>query len=155
MRMHIDRVMSKNVITIGADESINRAAELMWNHDVGYLPVVDAEGRVIAAITDRDVCMAAFTQGKPLHAIPVRSAMSLTLAYVRPDAPLDVAEELMRQRQLNRLPVIDADDRAVGVVSLKDLARVSEQRGGPSAKEVVHVLGGIARPPSETMAAAE
>lgn len=146
MRMHIEEVMSTNVITVGADESANRAAELMWNHDVGYLPVVDHEGHVIAAITDRDICMAAFTQGKPLHEITVRSAMSRTLVYVRPNAALDVAEELMRDSQLNRLPVMDGDNRAVGVVSLKDLARVSERRGGPAPKAVVHVLTAIAHP---------
>jgi CBS domain-containing protein len=151
--MHIEQVMSPNVITVGADESVNRAAELMWNRDVGYLPVVDTDGRVIAAITDRDVCMAAFTQGKPLQHITVRSAMSLTLVYVRPNAPLDVAEDLMRTNQLNRLPVIDADNRPVGVVSLKDLARVSERRGGPPAKNVVHVLAAIAHPPNGLHAA--
>ena len=153
MRMHIDQLMTTNVVTVGADDSVNRAAQLMWDHDVGYLPVVDDDGHAIAAITDRDICMAAFTQGKSLAQIPVRSAMSLTLAYVRLGAPLDVAEELMRVRQLNRLPVLDAQNHVVGVVSLKDLARVSEQRGGPSAKEVVHVLSGIARGPSEAIAA--
>lgn len=153
MRMHIDQVMTANVVTVGPDDDVNRAAQLMRDHDVGYLPVVDDDGHAIAAITDRDICMAAFTQGKPLAQIPVRSAMSLTLAYVRLGAPLDVAEELMRVRQLNRLPVLDAQNHVVGVVSLKDLARVSERRGGPSAKDVVHVLSGIARGPSEAIAA--
>ena len=48
-----------------------RAAQLMWDHDFGALPVVDADGRLVGMITDRDICMAAYLRGQPLHDISV------------------------------------------------------------------------------------
>ena len=48
----------------------------MWDHDCGCAPVVDGHGRLAGIITDRDICMAAYTQGMPLEAIPVERAMS-------------------------------------------------------------------------------
>jgi CBS domain-containing protein len=117
----------------------------MWNHDVGFLPVVDARGRVVAAITDRDLCMAAYTQGKPLAEIGVDSAMSRNLVSVRPTDPLDRAAELMECHQVRRLPVVDDDGAIVGVVTLSDLARCVSSGAMPPA-EITRAVTDITRP---------
>ena len=121
--MRVEKVMHRPVVTVKSDENLGNAARLMWEEDCGALPVVDAENRVIAMITDRDVCMAAYTQGLPLESIPVSRAMSNELFAVRPNDEVAVAEKQMGERQVRRLPVIDADGRALGILSLNDLAR--------------------------------
>jgi CBS domain-containing protein len=62
-------------VAAGADD-LAAAAAVMWDHDCGCVPVVDSENRPIAMLTDRDVCMAAYTQGLPLRAMSVSSAAS-------------------------------------------------------------------------------
>lgn len=152
--MSVESVMSNSVSTCHVDDTAGRAAELMWNNDVGFLPVVGDDNRVVATITDRDLCMAAYTQGRPLSEIPVSSAMSKHVVYVRPAAKLEDAEQLMRERQIHRLPVIDAEGRAVGVVSLADLARSCEHKGGASPQDVVRAMMGITRATNEVARAA-
>jgi CBS domain-containing protein len=122
----------------------------MWERDCGAVPVLDQEGSVVAMLTDRDLCMAAMTQGKALSEIRVSSAMSRSLWACRPDDDLSQAEALMRTRKVRRLPVVDAEGRLLGILSLSDLARASmaRKRGkaekkGVQPSEVGATLGAI------------
>ena len=94
----------------------------MWEHDCGCVPLVDANGRAVAMITDRDMAMAAYLQGKPLHEIVARSAASRSLASVHVDTPLEAVESRMRDWQIRRLPVVDDEGRVVGLITLNDIA---------------------------------
>jgi CBS-domain-containing membrane protein len=76
-------------------------------------------------ITDRDICMAAYTQGKPLQEIRVQSAMSKDVVSCKSTDSLEQAEELMRRNKVRRLPVVDAEKRLVGLLSLHDVARAA------------------------------
>jgi CBS-domain-containing membrane protein len=94
----------------------------MWEHDCGCVPVVDEHGAPVGMVTDRDVCMAAYTQGRALFEIPVATAMSRKIARCRVDDPVAIAESMMRAQQLRRLPVVGFDGRVVGLVSINDIA---------------------------------
>ena len=63
--MHVESLMTRTGVTSGAEDSLASAARRMWDRDCGCLPVVDTHHRVVGMITDRDVCMAAYTTGKP------------------------------------------------------------------------------------------
>lgn len=126
--MQVKQVMSHPVVTCHVEDPINRAAQLMWEHDCGAVPVVDDLERVVAMLTDRDICMAAYTQGRLLADIKVRSAMSKTVIACSEDDPLTKAEQLMQQHQIRRLPVLDALGRPIGMLSLNDLARVATKQ---------------------------
>jgi CBS-domain-containing membrane protein len=89
-------------------------------------------------LTDRDLCMAAMLQGKGLSEIRVSSAMSRDLWYCRPDDDLSYAEEVMRMHKVRRLPVVDAQGKLLGILSLSDLARASmEAETGRPRKRAV------------------
>lgn len=126
--MPIADLMSRNVATCRADEWLDAAAKLMWDLDIGCVPVVDEQQHVIGIITDRDICMAAFTQGKAPQQIFVREAMAREVYSCLPDDNLAEAEEIMRKRRVRRLPVVDFDGRLVGLISLNDLARESARQ---------------------------
>lgn len=120
--MKISRLMTSNVYTCSPDDTLTDAARIMWEKDCGMLPVVDAERRVVAVITDRDICMAAYTQGVPLHAARVSSAMSKQLVTLSPNANVSELEQVLRDKQLRRVPVVDAEGRLLGIATLGDLA---------------------------------
>jgi PAS domain S-box-containing protein len=66
-------LMSTAAKSCGTNDTLQRAAQIMWDNDCGVVPVVDGDGHVVDMITDRDICMAAYAQGKPLQQIPVRT----------------------------------------------------------------------------------
>lgn len=120
--MHAAEVMKHPVYVCSIDASLEQVARVMWEHDCGAVPLVDAEGRAVAMITDRDIAMAAHLQGKPLHEIAARTAASRSLASVREESTLEEVESRMRDWQIRRVPVVDDRERVVGIVTLNDIA---------------------------------
>lgn len=143
--MDISKLMNPNLITCRTHDNLERAAGLMWEHDVGCLPVIDDEGRVAGMITDRDICMAAYTCGTHLRDIAVTTPMAKTVYSCAPDDDLRHVEKIMQVRQIRRMPVIDASGHPVGVISLNDIAR-SSHRGGVPASEVAATLAAVSAP---------
>jgi len=132
--MQVKDIMTKQVATCSPDDTLDRAATLLWESDCGLLPVCVKDGinRLVGVITDRDICMAALFQGKPLRDLRVADAMARVLQVCqRGDALADVEAQL-RQSQLRRLPVIDRDGALDGIITLADLAREAarERRAG-------------------------
>lgn len=121
--MKIADLMTRGVMVCGAGDSLQRAAQIMWDNDCGCVPIVDGDGRLIAIVTDRDIAMAAYTQGVPLAQIPVSRVSSKTVFAVRESAPIEHVEGLMREKQVRRVPVVDDAGRPTGLVSIGDLAR--------------------------------
>ena len=145
--MLIKDLMTRHMLTCSPEDSLERAAQLMWEGDVGMIPAIDAKGQIAGIITDRDICMAAYTQGCTLRDRTVGSAMSREVESCAPSDSVSVAEERMRKRQVRRLPVIDGG-RLVGVVSLNDLAitatRSKSGKGDQlSPEDVAVTLAGI------------
>jgi len=140
--MIVSRLMSSNVITCSPQESLHDAAGKMWDRDIGCLPVVDADGHVVGMITDRDVCMAAYTQGKPLSEVSVDAAMAHEVFSCLPSDRIEHAEGIMKLHQVRRLPVIDSDGRLVGLIAANDLARETARelkKKAPEARADVFV----------------
>ncbi len=154
--MQVRELMTRDVQVCGPRDDLNRAAQIMWDHDCGVVPVVDSERRPIGMVTDRDVCMAAYTQGKPLSAIRAEEVMSRELQTCGPDTPVGDAEAAMRERRVRRLPVVDPAGKLVGILSLNDVARRAVQergkrRGTPALDEVSETLAAVCRPWSEVV----
>ncbi len=153
--MTIERIMSRQVHQCRPDHTLDYAASQMWNHDCGALPVCasngDGEARVIGMLTDRDICMAALFQGRPLHELKVADAMSRDIRVSKlADRPEDI-ELLMRERRIRRVPVTDDSGTLVGIVSLADFARAARgaaerPAGAVSERDVGHTLAAICEP---------
>jgi len=139
--MNVEQLMSKNVKTCTPNDTLELAARLMWENDCGIVPVVDDAGRVVAMLTDRDVCMAGYTQGLQYWQIPVAVAASKLVFSVRPTDSLQQAEELMRTQQVRRLAVTNERGMLVGVLSLGDLAR--RHPDDVTSEELARTLRGV------------
>jgi CBS domain-containing protein len=137
--MKVEQLMTRNVESCRPSDCLNRPAQVMWEHDCGIVPVVsdgDGSGRVVGMLTDRDICMAAYTQGRPLQEIPVASAMAQDICSCRPSDAIAVALKVMETNQIRRLPVVDQDDRLVGIISLADIAREAQHEHGVKRAEI-------------------
>jgi CBS domain-containing protein len=150
--MKASELMTADVKCCHPEDSLNTAAQLMWEYDCGCIPVVDDGGRPVAMITDRDICMAAYTQGARLSERPVASAMSCEIYTCRADDELAMVEEMMRQCRVRRVPVVDAQGRLTGIISLNDIAEAAERERevkGASRKipdfEITRVLSAVCK----------
>jgi CBS domain-containing protein len=128
--MKIQDVMTIDVVTCKPTDSASHAARMMWEHDCGVIPVVDDEYRPLGMLTDRDVCMAAYTTGRSLADIRVEEVMSGNVQTCCPEDSIGKAELSMQDRRVRRLPVVDGDKRLVGILSLNDIARRAAQDQG-------------------------
>jgi len=145
--MKVKDVMHHSVVTAPDGGTLDQVARLMWEFDCGVIPVASDDGRLAGIVTDRDICMAAYTQGRPLHEIPVGTAMAWQVVAVHAGDTVEAAEGLMRANQIRRLPVLDGDGRPIGLVSLNDLARVAARtRRSTVDRELVDTLAGISEP---------
>ena len=152
---NVRTLMSVNVRSCTPGDSLNRAAQLMWDGDCGCVPVVDDSGRVVGLITDRDICMASYTQGKSLAELPVEGFMSKQVHGCGPDESVGDALGLMTEHRLRRLPVQDVSGKLIGMLSLADVARWASTVGNPAVDAALaDVLGELAKPTRVKLTAA-
>jgi CBS-domain-containing membrane protein len=146
--MKIQDIMNRPVESCGPRADLSAAAMIMWRQDCGVVPVVDEQRRVLGVVTDRDVCIAVATRHRRPEELTVSDVMAHRLFTVRPDEDVHVALETMRRERIRRLPVVDADKRLVGIVSVNDLVLAAKAIPGPvrgelTANEVLETLQAI------------
>lgn len=118
--MKVKEIMTKDVATLNADDSVERAAQLMKQYNVGAIPVCSEED-VIGIITDRDIALRSVAQGENGRSQKVREVMSSNPVLVNSETDVHDAARIMSERQVRRLPVVE-NKNLVGIVSLGDLA---------------------------------
>lgn len=132
----ISEVMSSDVQTISPDATIEEAAQEMRDGDFGLLPVGDEE-QLLGVITDRDIAIRAVAEGRG-PSTPVSEIMSEGVIWVHEDDSIEEAAEIMSDNQIRRLPVVNAEQRLVGIVSLGDFA-VDASDIGPVADALTEI----------------
>jgi CBS domain-containing protein len=141
--MKASEIMTRQVLSCSKDDTLHDAARVMWESDVGCLVVVDGDNRPVGVLTDRDIAIGAYTQGKPLIESRVATAMSRSVLVCSADSTAAEVEESMREAQLRRIPVVDTDGKLCGIVTLLDLAM--HARANPwRLKEIAGVVTTLA-----------
>src|SRR5882757_3352682 len=115
--MNVADLMTREVKSCSIHNSLNAAARIMWDHDCGSVPIVDQENKLVGIVTDRDICIASYIQGRPLAEISVRLAMSPHVVTCAAADNLAAVHRLMRIHEVNRIPVVADDLSVVGIVS--------------------------------------
>jgi CBS domain-containing protein len=122
--MKASDLMSHDVECATEQMSLQDAASLMADHDVGLLPVVDDQQKVIGVITDRDIVCRAVAQGRNPLELTVADAMSHGEIWsVSPDTEIDRLTAMMEEHQVRRVPVVDSSGKCCGIVAQADIAR--------------------------------
>lgn len=151
--MKVQDIMTKDVLTVGPDTSVNEVARLMGSRDVSGVPVVDEAGHIVGIITELDLIvrntrleMPRFIEVLDWGRIPLerpgqvqerlkhmlgtqaRDVMTEKVVTIAPDAEVQDLAELMVKRRVNPVPVVDADGRLVGIVSRADIVDMMAAR---------------------------
>ena len=144
--MRVRELMTSPPITCHVNDPLSVAAQRMWDADVGAILVVNDDGKLTGIITDRDVCMAAYTQGRALDELLVNSAMARHIVTATPQTTVTAIGDLMAKYQVRRIPVVDEAGKPVGLVSINDLARASVKADSAlthGASKLAHTLAEI------------
>lgn len=127
--MKVKEAMTFTPYTCRREANLGEATELMWKGNCGFLPMIGPDGNVCGVITDRDICIALGTSGKLASQITAGEVSGGKLFACSPEDEIHVALLTMREGKVRRLPVIDSDGKAVGVLSMDDVLLRAEPSG--------------------------
>ncbi|MEA2564750.1 MAG: hypothetical protein QOH06_6254 [Acidobacteriota bacterium] len=137
-------LMTENPACITPETSARQAARLMEDHDIGSLPVIESESnrRLVGVVTDRDLALRVLGRGESPE-VQVREVMSGNVHSCRAEDSLDEVEDAMARNQVRRIPIVDENNRILGMVAQADLAR---ERKAVGSKDLGKVLEKISEP---------
>ena len=138
--MKISDVMTRDVATVGPDQTAREAANFMLSSDAGSIPVTEGD-RLIGMITDRDIAVRGVAKGHGPDT-PVRDIMTSGIICARESDSVEDVATKMSEAQVRRLPVIDDSEKLIGIVSLGDLSRETDGETAHHALEGVSAPGG-------------
>jgi CBS domain-containing protein len=137
-------IMTDSPAVSTPDTPAQDAARLMQDNDCGSLPVVESRDsmKLIGIVTDRDLALRVLGRGMGPET-KVREAMTRNVSSVKQDADLNEVERLMSGQQVRRIPVVDGQDRLIGIIAQADLAR---EQGAVGSKDFGRVMEKISEP---------
>jgi CBS domain-containing protein len=119
--MLVRDVMRRSPASCAPGTNLAAVTEQLWACGCGALPVVDAAGKVLGIITDRDICVALGTRDRRPSEITAEQAMSRAVAACRTDDDIHEALHMMGSKKVRRLPVLDRAGKLEGLLSMSDL----------------------------------
>lgn len=143
----VSEVMTRNVEFIRPQESLQRAAQMMDELNIGALPVCDGE-RLVGMITDRDITVRSTSTGQSPQEARVEQVMSSEVRWCFEDQPLDEVMQQMSEAQIRRVPVVSHDDahKLVGIVALGDVATKSGKAQKREAEQTMERISSPSEP---------
>src|SRR4051794_7232598 len=121
MAKQVRELMSKQLVTLASSSPIVEAARQMRTANVGAV-IVQENGKVCGIVTDRDIAIRAVAEDRDPKSTPLADICSKELTTLSPEDDLDRAVQVMRDKAIRRVPVVDARNQPVGMLSLGDLA---------------------------------
>ena len=136
MGTKVHQVMSDRPRCVTPETLVSEAAQLMESDDIGSLPILDGE-QLAGMVTDRDIVVRAVAKGKDPRGMPVSEVASSELITIHANDDLADALRLMASQQVRRLPVVDEDNRLVGILAQADIAGEAKEKAvGEMVEEI-------------------
>jgi CBS domain-containing protein len=123
----VSSIMTGEVITATADETIKTVCKLMYENDIGSIVIVkrtvDDANKPVGIITERDIVRQIGLSELFVVQAPIRQIMSTPLVTIGPNNPIRDAIEIMQVKKIRRLVVIDDREKMVGIITIKDVLK--------------------------------
>lgn len=124
--MKVKEAMHKNADTCAPSETLAGVANIMKAQDIGSVPISE-NGKLVGMVTDRDITIRAVADGRNAAQATARDVMSKNVVFCREDENLEDAVRIMEQKAVRRLPVLDKNEKLVGMLSLGDVSHATNQ----------------------------
>jgi CBS domain-containing protein len=119
-----DEVMTKNPVCCLPDDMVAKVAQLMKRENIGPIPVIENEQtqKLVGIVTDRDLALKIVAEGRDAKSTKVEAVMTRKVVTCRAEDDLQKALDAMSEHQLRRIPVVDNDNKIVGIIAQADVA---------------------------------
>jgi CBS domain-containing protein len=119
-----NEVMTKNPVCCRPDDMVTKVAQLMQSENIGSIPVIenDRTQKLVGIVTDRDLVLKIIAKGQDVKSTKVEAVMTRQVVTCRVGDDLQVALDAMAEHQLRRIPIVDDDDKIVGIIAQADVA---------------------------------
>ena len=124
--MKVKEIMSKDVASLNTQDSVEHAAQLMKQYDVGSIPVCQQQ-KIIGIVTDRDIALRSIAEGKDTKQQKVQDIMSSNPVVGSPEMEVNDAAKIMSEQQIRRLPIVE-NNSLIGIVALGDISMEPTQQ---------------------------
>ena len=138
--MRVKDCMCNNVVRATSETTLEKVAKLMQENDVGCVPICNQENNVIGFITDRDIITRCIANGKNCAQTKASDIMTTKVIKTTPDTQIDDATQTMSKNQIRRVPVVNEQNKIVGILTMGDLAHHGQTIGN---KEFTDTLENI------------
>ena len=119
-----NEVMTKNPVCCRPDDMVTKVAQLMQSENIGSIPVIENERtqKLVGIVTDRDLVLKIIAKGHDVKSTKVGAVMTRQVVTCRAGDDLQLALDAMAEHQLRRIPIVDNDDRIIGIIAQADVA---------------------------------
>ena len=124
-----NEVMTKNPVCCLPDDMVAKAAQLMQSENIGSIPVIENEQtqKLVGIVTDRDLALKIVAEGRDAKSTKVEAVMTRKVVTCRAEDDLQIALDAMSKHQLRRIPIVDNDNKILGIISQADVATRIDQ----------------------------
>ncbi len=124
-----DVVMTKNPVCCLPDDMVAKVAKLMKRENIGPIPVIENEEtrKLVGIVTDRDLALKIVAEGRDAKSTKVEAVMTREVVTCRAEDDLQIALDAMSKHQLRRIPIVDNDNKILGIISQADVATRIDQ----------------------------
>lgn len=138
--MRCEDLIKGEAVSLSASETVLRAAQLMRDKDIGFLPICDDSKRVVGTVTDRDLVIRVLAASADFN-MPVSEVASQGLVSCFAQSSIEEAQELMQSKKVSRLVCLADDGALLGVISLKDIADATDEQTGGRVQQGIKQEG--------------
>ncbi len=124
-----EEVMTKNPVCCVPSDNVVKVAEMMKRENIGPIPVIENEQtrKLVGIVTDRDLAMKIVAEGRDARSTKVEAVMTHKVVTCRAEDDLQKALEAMSEHQLRRIPIVDNDNKILGIIAQADVATRVDQ----------------------------
>lgn len=133
--MKVKEVMHEGVKWAEPDTTLAEIARMMRDEDIGVIPISEND-KLAGMITDRDITIRAVAENLDMQSATAKDIMTEEAIWSYEDADVDEVANLMKQKRIRRIPVVDRDKRLAGLVSVGDITSASEDMAGDTLKDL-------------------
>ena len=130
------------VITVQPSETVMAAVHKLAKHDRGSIMVCDDEGKLLGIISERDIVRKCLTSGKDLDKTKIQDVMTTRVVVAKPEDDLSYAINVMKEARIRHIPIVDAQEKAIGMISMRDLLGVQLEESNTTVRFLDDYISG-------------
>ena len=132
----------RTVVTVKPSDTVMAAVNKLSKHDRGSIMVCNDEGKLLGIISERDIVRKCLTSSKDLDKTRIQDVMTTRVVVAKPEDDLSYAINTMKEARIRHIPIVDAQEKAIGIISMRDLLGVQLEESDTTVRILNDYISG-------------